>query len=417
MVHTLHRALPRLFARVAALLICFVIACAAAPAVRGEAGYTAYLDIPVVNGAGESAGGLNPELPLDISQLRAGLDQARADGVAPQRYAALLHQYWLAVATADADIDLAGWDPIQGVAANSRTFTQVYVNYLRLTTAHPEFYWTGLAGLAGGSFASGFFDMSDVATILSVPGIHQLGDAVADLLRATPAPLVAALPADIRLLATEGPRLTAEDLAWFQTRLMIMQKHIFLDQVPMHEAYIAGGLPAIEEMYAAGVLDDNAVQAWRSLATGTVAGYNDALMRMTDREQNQIIADQWDVTSGGRGPMGRVMTYVSTVAAKPAVPGVRAPGVFAPTVVSAEVDGRTMTLRTPLPDFNWADRDPRWAYITGDLVPCYERMQAAPGPARQVLSVPFAGDLAAGRLLNRLPDLLTDLTSQWQLTA
>ncbi|MCC3312164.1 hypothetical protein [Nocardia africana] len=417
MVHTLHRALPRLFARAAAPLICFVIACAAAPAVHAEAGYTAYLDIPVVNGAGESAGGLNPDLPLNISQLHTALDQARADGVAPQRYAALLHQYWLAVATADADIDLAGWDPIRGVAANSRTFTQVYVNYLRLTTAHPEFYWTGLAGLAGGSFASGFFDMSDVATILSVPGIHQLGDAVADLLRATPAPLVAALPADIRLLATEGPRLTAEDLAWFQTRLMIMQKHIFLDQVPMHEAYIAGGLPAIEEMYAAGVLDDNAVQAWRSLATGTVAGYNDALMRMTDREQNRIIADQWDVTSGGRGAMGRVMTYVSTVAAKPAVPGVRAPGVFAPTTVSAQVDGRTMTLRTPLPDFNWADRDPRWTYITGDLVPCYERMQAAPGMARQVLSVPFAGDLAAGRLLNRLPDLLTDLTSQWQLTA
>lgn len=417
MAHTLQRALPRLFAHAAALLICFVIAGAAAPAVRAEAGYTAYLDIPVVNGAGESAGGLNPELPLDISTLRAALDQARGDGVAPSRYAALLHQYWLTVATAGADIDLAAWDPIRGVAANSRTFTQVYVNYLRLTTAHPEFYWTGLAGLAGGSFASGFFDMSDVATILSVPGIHQLGGAVADLLRATPPQLVAALPADIRLLASEGPRLTAEDLAWFQTRLMIMQKHIFLDQVPMHEAYVAGGLPAIEEMYAAGVLDDNAVQAWRSLATGTVTGYNDALMRMTDREQNQIIADQWDVTSQGRGAMGRVMTYVSTVAAKPAVPGVRAPGVFAPTTVSAEVDGRTMTLRTPLPDFNWADRDPRWTYITGDLVPCYERMQATPGLARQVLSVPFAGDLAAGRLLNRLPDLLADLTSQWQLTA
>ncbi|WP_063014679.1 hypothetical protein [Nocardia kruczakiae] len=417
MVHTLHRALPRLFARTAALLICFVIACAAAPAVRAEAGYTAYLDIPVVNGAGESAGGLNPELPSNTSMLAAALEQARADGIAPRRYAALLHQYWLTVATADADIDLAAWDPIRGVAANSRTFTQVYVNYLRLTAAHPEFYWTGLAGLAGGSFASGFFDMSDVATILSVPGIHQFGGAVADLLRATPPQLVAALPADIRLLATEGPRLTAEDLAWFQTRLMIMQKHIFLDQVPMHEAYIAGGLPAIEEMYAAGVLDDNAVQAWRSLATGTVAGYDDALMRMTDREQNQIIADQWDVTSRGQGAMGRVMTYVSTLAAKPAVPGVRAPGVFAPATVSVEVDGRTMTLRTPLPAFNWADRDPRWTYITGDLVPCYERMQAAPGLARQVLSVPFAGDLAAGRLLNRLPDLLTDLTSQWQLTA
>lgn len=415
MVHSLHRGSNRLFARAAGLLICFVVACGVVPAVRAEAGFPSFLDVPVVNGAGEFAGGLNPALPVDLSELRSAVEQARAEGVPPVRYAALLHQYWLVVAARNADIDLAAWDPARGVAANSRTFTQVYVNYLRLTTAHPEFYWTGLAGLAGGSFASGFFDMSDVATILDVPGIHQLGSAVADLLRGTPPELVAVLPSDIRLLATEGPRLTADDLAWFQTRLMIMQKHIFLDQVPMHEAYIAEGLPAIEEMYAAGVLDDNALRAWRSLASGTVAGYNDALVRMTDREQNQIIADQWDVTAQGRGAMGRVMTYVSTVAAKPAVPGVRAPGSFAPTTVSAVVNGRMMSLRTPLPDFNWADREPRWTYITGDLVPCYERMQADPRLAQQVLSVPFAGDLAAGRLLNRLPDLLTDLTAQWQL--
>lgn len=406
----------RLLAGAVGLLTCFMLAFVSAPAVRAEPSYYSYLDLPVTNGAGERAGGLDPQLPLDIPALRAALDGARADGVAPKRYAALLHQYWLVVAAQNADIDVLGWDPSRGVAANSRTFTQVYVNYLRLANTHPEYYWTGLAGLAGGSFASGFFDMSDVAGILSVPGIHELGRAVADLLRVTPAPLVAALPSDIRVLAMAGPQLTAADLAWYQTRLMIMQKHIFLDQVPMHEAYAAEGLPAIEEMYAAGVLDDNAVQAWRSLATGTVPGYNDALLRMTDREQNQIIADQWDTTAQGRGVMGRVLTYTSTLAAKPAVPGVRAPGVFAPTTVSAVVDGRTVSLRVPLPDFNWADRGPRWNYITGDLVPCYERMRADPSFARQVLSVPFTDQLAAGRLLTRLPDLLADLTSQWQLT-
>ena len=416
MVHTPFPPRLRLTARAAGLLVCLTLACVSVPAVRAETPYMAYLDLPVVNGEGAMAGGLNPELPLDVSTLRSAVDGARRDGIPPRRYAALLHQYWLVVATANADIDPAVWDPSRGVMANSRTFTQVYVNYLRLTNAHPDFYWTGLAGLAGGSFASGFFDMSDVGTILSVPGIHQLGSAVADLLRMTPPQLTDLLPRDIRLLATEGPRLTVDDLAWFQTRLMIMQKHIFLDQVPMHEAYVAEGLPAIEEMYEAGVLDENAVQAWRSLSSGTVAGENDALMRMTDREQNQIIADQWDATSQGRGVMGRVMTYVSTVAAKPAVPGVQAPGVFAPTSVSAVIDGRTVSLRTPLPSFNWADRGPRWTYITGDLVPCYEGMQSNPGFAHQVLSVPFAGDLAAGRLLSRLPDLLADMAGQWQVT-
>lgn len=63
--------------------------------------------------------------------------------------------------------------------------------------------------------------------------------------------------------------------------------------------------------------------------------------------------------------MGRVLTYLSTVAGKPAVPGVRAPGVFAPATVRAEVGGRMLAPRTPLPDFNWADRGTRWALHHG----------------------------------------------------
>ncbi|MEV0462706.1 hypothetical protein AB0I30_18435 [Nocardia tengchongensis] len=398
--------------RVAGVLTCLMIGLVTAPAVHAEAGYAAYLDLPSVNGDGAGGGGLNPALPLDPDTLRDALDAARAAGVEPRHYATLLHQYWLAVATRNADIDLAGWDPGRGVAANTATFTQVYVNYLRLNNSHPEYWWTGLAGLAGGSFASGFFDMGDVSSIISVPGIHQLGDAVADLLRGTPAPLLDILPADIRTLGTEGERLTAEDLVWYQTRLMIMQKHIFVDQVPMHEAYAAAGRAGVEEMYQAGVLDENAITAWREIADGTPGGLADAALRMTDREQNQIIADQWDVTSRGRGVMGRVLTYVSTIAGKAAVPGVRAPGVFAPTTLTAG----TTSLRAPLPAFNWADRDTRWTYITGDLLPRYLELCANPAVARPVLAEPFSAMLGHGRLFQRLPDLLADMTAQWQLT-
>ncbi|MBL1078963.1 hypothetical protein JK358_31620 [Nocardia sp. 2] len=399
--------------RLAGLLTCLALGAVATPVAQAEPAYAAYLDLPSVNGDGAGGGGLNPALPLDPAELRTALDQVRAAGVAPQRYATLLHQYWLTVSTRNADIDLATWDPERGVPANSRTFTQVYVNYFRLNNAHPDFYWVGLAGLAGGSFASGFFDMGDVAGILTVPGVHQLGNTVADLLRGTPAELLDLLPTDIRLLGTEGQRLTAEDLTWYQTRLMIMQKHIFIDQVPMHEAYAAEGLGAVEEMYRAGVLDENAVTAWREIDAGTPQGLADAAVRMTDREQNQIIADQWDATSWGRGVIGRVMTYVSTLAGKAAVPGVRAPGVFAPTVISAG----GMSLRTPLPNFNWADRDTRWTYITGDLLPRYLELSANPAVARPVLAEPFSDKLADGRLVARLPDLVADMTALWQLTA
>ncbi|MGY2026502.1 hypothetical protein [Nocardia gipuzkoensis] len=405
----------RVLTRAAALSFCLVFGIGAAATAHAEPAYAAYLDLPSVNGDGAGAGGLNPLLPLDEADLAEALRQARADSVAPRRYATLLHQYWLVIATRNADIDVAAWDPGRGPRANERTFNQVYVNYLRLATQHPEFYWAGLAGIAGGSFASGFFDMSDVGVVLDVPGIHQLGTAVADLLRATPPELARALPEDIRLLATEGSRLTAADVAWYQTRLMIMQKHIFTDLVPMHEAYVALGMRGIEEMYEAGVLDDGIRTAWRSIAAGTRDGYVDALIRMTDREQNHVVADQWDETSAGRAPIGRVLTYVSTVAGKPAVPGVRAPGVFAPVVVTADVGGRSLALRVPLPGFNWADRETRWAYITGDLVPRHIDLETDPVLAAAVLGEAFWGKLARGRLAARLPDILADLTAHWQI--
>ncbi len=404
-----------LLVRMIGLLACFLLGLSAIPVAAAAPTYEAYLDVPTLNGDGAAGGGLNPVVPLDESILREALDQARADGVAPQRYATLLHQYWLVVATRNAAIDLAAWDPARGVRANQNTFSQVYVNYFRLANQHPEFWWAGLAGIAGGSFASGFFDLSDIGAVLDVSGIHQLGGAVADLLRCTPEELVRKVPADIRLLATEGSRLSAEDVAWYQTRLMIMQKHIFTDLVPMHEAYVALGMPGIDEMYAAGVIDADIHAAWQSIDSHTRGGYEEALVRMTDREQNRIIADQWDATSAGRGTIGRVLTYVTTVAGKPAVPGVRAPGVFAPATVRADVAGRTLALRTPLPDFNWADRDTRWTYITGDLVPRHIDMESDPPFAAAVLGESFWNKLAHGRMIQRLPELIADMTTQWQI--
>ncbi|MFD3593892.1 hypothetical protein ACFWU5_14275 [Nocardia sp. NPDC058640] len=375
-----------------------------------------YLDLPTLNGDGEYGGGLHPDLPTAQQPLLDSLTQARVDGIDPARYSTLLHQYWLVVATDNAAIDLDTWDINRGVAANTATFTQVYVNYFRIAAARPDFYWTGLAGIAGGSFASGVFDVGDIGTVLSVGGIHQLGSAVADLLRTTPPQLLTGVPADITALATLAPRLTPADLAWYQSRLMIMQKHIFTDLVPMHEAYLAHGMAGIDEMYAAGLLDDRMYAAWQGIDGGTDSGRADALVTMTDREQNHIVADQWDQTAAGRAGLGRVLTYVTTVAGKPGVPGTRAPGVYAPvTVWSPIAAGSPVGLRMPLPAFNWADRDTRWAYLTADLVPRHLDLVTDPAHAATVYREPFPGKLHRGRMLSRLPDIIADLTTQWQV--
>src|SRR5690606_20764683 len=71
-----------------------------------------YLDLPLVNRkADQGPGGVNPALPYDAGRLRALLDEARGQGIAPRRYAALLYQYWLVEATNSAGIDLASWNP------------------------------------------------------------------------------------------------------------------------------------------------------------------------------------------------------------------------------------------------------------------------------------------------------------------
>ncbi|WP_280484838.1 hypothetical protein [Nocardia cyriacigeorgica] len=111
-----------------------------------------------------------------------------------------------------------------------------------------------------------------------------------------------------------------------------------------------------------------------------------------------------------------MLTYVSTVAGKAGVPGVRAPGVFGPATVTVAAADRTLSLRTPLPNWNWADRDARWAYITGDLVPRHIDMKSDADLAATVLAEPFPDKLARGRLLQRLPDVLADMTTQWQLS-
>nr|WP_243655167.1 hypothetical protein [Nocardia alba] len=398
------------------VLLVVLLGALLAPAAHAAPAYLAYLDLPTLNGDGEYGGGLHPELPSTRQPLRDALTQARADGIDPTRYATLLHQYWLVVATDNAAIDLDAWAPERGVAANSTTFSQVYVNYFRLAATRSDLYWAGMAGIAGASFAAGFFDVGDIGGVVSVGGIHELGNVVADLLGATPPELRTGVPADITDLAVRAPSLTAADLAWYQTRLAIMQKHIFIDLVPMHEAYLADGMAGIDEMHAAGLLDDGMRAAWTGIDGGTEAGRAAALVAMADREQNQIVADQWDATARGRGGMGRVLTYVTTVAGKPAVPGTRAPGVYAPvTVWSPVAAGRPLGLRTPLPAFNWADRESRWDYITADLLPRHLELATDAARAATVYREPFAVKLDRGRMLARLPDIIADLTTQWQL--
>ena len=203
------------------------------------------------------------------------------------------------------------------------------------------------------------------------------------------------------------------------------QKHIFIDMASQHEAYVNGGTEAIDEMRRADLIDDRARNAWDDIASGDpylIQLGNTALLY---REQNQIIHGQYDQMYQHHGPVGPVMTYVMTMAGAASIPGTKTPGEYSPLTVNGEVtipglfadSTVSAQLRTPLPDFNVADRDARWDYITHDTLPAYQRLlRDHPEQARQIVASPVEDRISEQRLANRWPQLAEDMLTDWHLS-
>jgi hypothetical protein len=374
------------------------------------------LDLPLLNADGERNGGINPRLPLDLATLQKMLDGARAAGIDPKRYAALLQQYWLVKAANEAGIDLSKWDPAAGVDGNTDNILKVYRLYGKFFLEHPELQWAGMANMIGPSFAGGFADldsMKDFARKLS------------EKINSLPPAARAALPPELRELAKLG-NLSANELQFFESKFLAMQKHIFIDQGSMHEAYLTGGQGAIDEMRAAGLIDDNAQSAWRKIASGDPAQIQDGNTRLLNREQNQIIDKQYNDMYQHNPPIGKIMTYGMTAAGAASIPGTKTPGQYSPLTVNGTVtlpgpvpfthEKVNVKVTTPLPDFNIADKDARWAYITQDTLPAYQQLlRDHPDQARAIVASPVEYRLAQQRLAERWPQLAQHMVNDWDV--
>ncbi|MGW0042426.1 hypothetical protein [Rhodococcus sp. NPDC003348] len=366
-----------------------------------------YLDLPLVNrDASVSPGGANPALPNDPDVLRGFLDQARAAGVAPTSYAALLHQYWLTDVTRTAGIDLASWDPRAGVKANRDNLIRSYRYYEDLQLDHRELQWAGMGGQVGADFGGGLADFDLLTDAYDLPGLSRLSRAVVTTVADAAGPqAVAQLPEGLRALASAGETITAEDLRYILGMILVMQKNIFSDLMPMHRAYVTGGLPALEEMHRAGLFGDDILDAWYDIASNDaerVARGNGTLLR---REQGVIIKDQWDAVRSYKGDVGEAITYLSTVAASPSVAGVTPPRSVRPIQVSVTLpDGRATTVTTPLPSWNWSVFEDRWDYINAELLPRYKFQVENNWPVLEAqLQVPYETQFESKRPLLTLP--------------
>ncbi|MFC9438828.1 hypothetical protein [Nocardia sp. NPDC057030] len=392
---------------------------AAAPA--GAAGEVdRYLDLPLVNrDAASGPGGVNPELPYDAAELRGLLDEARAQGVAPTRYAALLYQYWLVDATNKAGIDLRSWDPRAGVEANRTNLTRSYRYYEDLQLNHRELQWAGMGGQVGADFGGGLIDFELMGNIYGLPGLSESARGVIAAVEQAAGPqAVAQLPRGLMALAEAGSRISPEDLRYIIGMILVMQKNIFSDLMPMHDAYVTEGLPALEEFQSAGLFGADIMDAWRGVASGDhdrIASGNGTLLR---REQEWVIRDQWDSVRGYRGSVGEAITYVSGAAGSPSVAGVAPPREFDPVRMQVTMaDGRPALVTLPLPEWNWSEFDSRWDYITTELLPKYKFQVENNWPALEaVMRTPYEVQMESHRPLFNIPQLLDSAARQIQVT-
>ena len=339
-----------------------------------------------------------------------------------------------------AGIDPATWNPSTGVDGNRATVEAVYAYYSQLYRDNPEMAWAGMAALIGPSFYAGFRDLdsfADLARLARVIIDGPLGDKV---------------PPDIapglRRLASMSAADLEKEFRWYEHTFLGMQKQIFLDMAPQHEAFRTDGMAGITTLLDAGKLDQQAYDAWAKIDQGSRTGDtnlirqgNESLLR---REQSQIIRDQYDAMY--QHPVtGQAVTYLATVVGQPSVPGAKSFAEVFPLRVGADIGigpddlsvhtpdrvpftdikipqvgysgdnpvRGTVTVTTPLPAGNVANFDDRWALIEKDTLPAYEHLTR--DQVLQQLQTPVGERSDAYLLRNRIDDIASDLATGWRV--
>lgn len=342
---------------------------------------------------------------------KAAMDAAADSGLIPKKspeYADFLSDYWNQQAMREMGIDPSTWDTSKGTEHNWETIKKVYDYYGQAYLSNPDLQWAGMANMIGPSFAGGFKDM-DV--------MRDLAQQIAD----NPASDV---PLPVLDQIEQLANMTDEEIRFYETSMLDMNKEIFLDQARQHEAYMNGGIEEINRLRDSGAIDAGTARAWQQVDSGDPAQVKEGNTSLLYREQNEIIAD--DYNSMRSHPGGEAVTYMVTLAGEPSIPGARSyPEVF-PSTFSAESPGpenvpftkwdnpsqfRT-DFTTGFPDGNIANADQRWALISQDTLPAYQDLLATDlDRARNIIASDFNDRVEEHRPTNNIPDIMDRFVS------
>lgn len=383
--------------------------------------------------------GLEERSAAAFRRLEASLSDSVGDQkLAEKQRAETIRRYQLAAFTA-AGIDPLGWVPSRGANANAANIEAVYTYYGQLYLNNPELEWAGMANMIGPSFAGGFYDLAMLRDLAS-----KVGTVAEKMPPGT-------LPVDPKLVAAVA-KMTDQELRFYETLFLDMQKQIFLDQATANQAYVDQGLNGVKALLDARFIDPKTYSAWVDIDTGKRTGNavliskgNEALLY---REQRLIINDEYDQMYQ-RSPTGPAMTYLMTLVGSPSIPGAQAMAAVSPITFDAttpgprrittpesvgtprsvlgwnipsvsvgipnlNVDNPTQfkaTLITPFPDANVAKFDDRWKLIQQDTLPAFRKVLANPAQARAIAATPVNQRIEQYRLMNRIGNLLADLTT------
>ena len=328
---------------------------------------------------------------------------------APTRGPEELRDYWLNIAAQNAGIDMSTWDPTLGANQLRPVIEDVYTYYGNLYLNNPYMQWAGMANMVGPAFAAGFQDLAmfrDWArAVAGQPGA----------------------PDFLQVLA----HCTDAELRFYEVTLLDMQKNIFVDQAVMHEAYLGGGMDAIRELQAAGIIDSETVNAWADIDEGRRTGDMDLLEQgntnLLLREQHDIIESSYQAMYHHNPPLGQAITYVMTAVGEPSIPGAQSYPDYNPLTISTGVGvgpgsifgfdnpiQGTAEIRTPFPDGNIANFDTRWDYITNDTLPAYqELLRNDPQQVADIVGSDVSDRIEDYRIYNRIDTLAEHYITDW----
>ena len=349
------------------------------------------------------------------ASLKKLLDLLREDGVAPRDYKDLLQQYWLVKACEKAGIDLSGWDPSLGTDAMKPYLIASYAYYAKLYHDNPNFQWAGMAAMIGPVFAGGMVDLQLM---------RRLSDIASKPLDIVPGWLLDPLvPEQLKLINVLG-QMSEGEFKYFETSLLSMQKQIFTDQVPMHEAYLEMGMDGIQEMRDAGLIDDSTLTAWHNIDYGSKYGDPDLVANgnqtLLYREQHDIIGDDYDAMRNYHGPVGEAMTYVMGAVGTSGIPGTKTLAQYDPLTFGGSVEVPvpflpnpygSLDVKTPLPAGNISDFDTRWDLIESDTLPAFrDLMKNHPAEVEAILNADVNARIEDARIVHNLDDLIKRLS-------